>query len=123
MEEPFAFKVLVERSYNELMKKDGIPAWSPVFLAGAVFVILQTILDKIRQICYNTLRHLGVRLPHTVGGRSLFVFDGGLFSLRSCERRGMRMNYITLSELFQLMLVLISFATFILTFCNNNKKK
>ena len=33
------------------------------------------------------------------------------------------MNYITWSELFQLILVLISFATFILTFCNNNKKK
>ena len=35
----------------------------------------------------------------------------------------MHMEYITLSDLLQFTLVLLSLATFILTFCNIGKKK
>ena len=33
------------------------------------------------------------------------------------------MEYLTLTDLLQFTLVLLSLATFILTFCNSNKKK
>ena len=81
-------------------------------------------LDKFWLLCYNIPCPSGQGYHHTVDGSlSRSSLTEGFFSLRSCERRGMHMEYITLSDLLQFTLVLLSLATFILTFCNIGKKK
>lgn len=74
------------------------------------------LIDFDGKTCYTVIGSSEPRLPSTVGGCPLHFSSGGFFSLQSHERRAMRMNYISLSDLLQYTLVLIGFATLILTF-------